>query len=491
MACAGATEGRIAAADGGRGEVKDLRSFLAGVEAATWRVREPVPVVQAITALQHVLSVEGRYPVIRVDRPVRADGTESALPVVTNLFASRERVAAMLGYSDHRESAVRLGALAADARAPVTVARREAPVQAMVREGASADLLELPALRQHALDVGHYITAGHCTTIDPESGIDNTSLQRCWVREPRLMTFYPYEASHNWRNVQAWWARNEPCPFALWIGHHPAVVLGSQVKLRHPESHWAAAGGIAGEPVRLVPTLTHGDRLKVPADAEIVIEGWVPPHRLEADGPFAEYTGYVGVQTATPVVEVTCITRRADAIYTDFGGGLEDHLIPENMAMEARLYALVKPVAPTLVNVHVPFSGRRFHAYLQFRNPARGEVRDALAAALAFRRVRAVVAVDEDIDLFDDRSVLWAVATRVQWHRDVMTLDGLTHPNLDPSLPPGATTITKSGIDATWPPARVPGRPKPVPPANTVSDDALATARAIRAGADGSGWPQA
>ena len=137
------------------------------------------------------------------------------------------------------------------------------------------------------------------------------------------------------------------------------IELLSKVKLRHPESHWSAAGGIAGEPVRLVPTLTHGAALQVPADAEIVIEGRVPPQRFVADGPFAEYTGYVGVQTATPMVEVTCITRRVDAIYTDFGAGLEDHLVPENMAMEGRLYALVKPVAPTLVNVHVPYSGRR------------------------------------------------------------------------------------------------------------------------------------
>lgn len=471
--------------------MSDLRQFLAAEGAALWRVTQPLSVVQEITALQHLLSRAGRYPVIRVDRPVRADGTESAMPVVTNVFASRTRVAALFGLADHRESAVRLAALAGESRAPVNVAAHEAPVQAVVARGTDADLLRLPALRQHALDGGHYITAGHCTTIDPETGTDNTSLQRCWVRGPRLMTYYPYEASHNWRNVHAWWARGEACPFALWIGHHPRVVLGSQVKLRHPESHWAAAGGMAGAPIRLVPTLTHGDRIRVPADAEIVIEGFVPPHRLEADGPFAEYTGYVGVQTATPVVEVTCITHRADALYADFGAGLEDHLIPENMAMEARLYTLVKPVAPTLVNVHVPFSGRRFHAYLQFRDPPRGEVRDAIAAALAFRRVRTVVAVDTDIDLFDDRSVLWAVATRVQWHRDLVRIDGLTHPNLDPSLPPGATTITKAGIDATLPPARAPGRPRPVPPANTVSDTALAAARRVLEAADGSAWPTA
>lgn len=471
--------------------MKDLRAFLAEHAADVWRIDAPVPVVQGVTALQHALSQAGRYPVVHIERPQRADGAISPIPVVTNLFASRARIARLLGLADHRDSAVRLAQLAGAARAPVTVTRDRAPAQALVRTGEHADLRELPALRQHALDAGHYITAGHCTTIDPRTGVDNTSLQRCMIRGAREMSFYPYESSHNQRNVMAWWARGQACPFALWLGHHPTVVLGAQVKLRHPESHWSAAGGIAGEPVRLVPTLTHGAALQVPADAEIVIEGRVPPQRFVADGPFAEYTGYVGVQTATPMVEVTCITRRIDAIYTDFGAGLEDHLVPENMAMEGRLYALVKPVAPTLVNVHVPYSGRRFHAYLQFNDPQRGEVRDALAAALAFRRVRTVIAVDEDVDIFDDRAVLWALATRVQWHRDLVRIDGLTHPNLDPSLPPGASTITKAGIDATLPPASRAGVPKPFAPVNSVSAAALTRARELLAGAASDGWSRA
>jgi UbiD family decarboxylase len=365
----------------------------------------------------------------------------------------------------------------------------DAPVQQVVER--EPDLRRLPALRQHELDLGHYVTAGHCITLDPESGVDNVSVQRCAVRGARSLTFYPYPSSHNARNVAKWEARGERCPFALWIGHHPKVVLGAQAKLAHPQSHWGAAGGIAGEPIRLVPSVTHGERLMVPADAEIVIEGFVPPGVRVADGPFAEYTGYVGVQTASHAVEVTAVTRRREALWADFGAGLEDHLVPENMAMEGRLYTMLKPLAPSLENVHVPFSGRRFHAYLQFRDPERGEVRDALAGALAYRRLRTAVAVDEDVDLFDERQVLWAIATRVQWHRDALRIDGLTHPNLDPSLPPGASTITKLGIDATLPPAAGPGRPKPFVPANTVAKEALAAARRLLQNVDPSTWPSA
>jgi 4-hydroxy-3-polyprenylbenzoate decarboxylase len=175
----------------------------------------------------------------------------------------------------------------------------------------------------------------------------------------------------------------------------------------------------------------------------------------------------------------------------DFASGLGDHLIPENMAMEGKIYSLVKAVAPSLINVHVPFSGRRFHTYLHFRDPPRGEVRDALMAALAYRRLRTVIAVDEDIDIFEDRSVLWAVATRVQWHRDIIKADGLSHGNLDPSLPLGASTVSKMGIDATLPPAPAPGLPKPIAPVNSVRQDLLDTAVASLRGADMSGWPGA
>lgn len=465
----------------------NLREHLAACGPALWRVAEPLSVVQEITALQHALSDAGRYPALRVERPRLANGALSAMQVVTNLFASRVQVAALLGIDDHRRAAAAFARLAAAPRAPVRVS--QAAVQEVIER--EPDLTSLPALRQHELDLGHYVTAGHCITLDPESGVDNVSVQRCAVRGPRSLTFYPYPSSHNARNLAKWEARAERAPFALWIGHHPKVVLGAQAKLAHPQSHWGAAGGIAGEAVRLVPSVTHGERLLVPADAEIVIEGFVPPGVRVADGPFAEYTGYVGVQTASHAVEVTAVTRRREALWADFGAGLEDHLVPENLAMEGRLYTMLKPVAPSLENVHVPFSGRRFHAYLQFRDPERGEVRDALATALGYRRLRTVIAVDEDIDLFDERQVMWAIATRVQWHRDALRIDGLTHPNLDPSLPPGASTISKLGIDATLPPSPGPGRPKPFVPANTVASAALDAARRLLRGVDITRWPSA
>lgn len=467
----------------------DLREFLGCHADAVLELETTVAVRHELTALQHLLDARGRFPVILARRVQLADGSVSDMPVVTNLTASRVLTAAALGLGDHRDSAAWFARRSAAPVAPTIVDRSQAPVQARVLEGVAVDLTRLPALVQHELEPGPYLTAAHATTRDPASGIDNTAIQRCWVRGAREMTWFPYPSSHNARNLRKYWQRGEACPVAFWIGHHPAVLMGTQAKLDYPQSHWDAAGGVIGESLRLVPSITHGPSIMVPADAELVIEGFAPPGVMTADGPFGEYTGYAGPQVAAPLVEVSCITRRVDAIYHDYGSGLTDMLVPDNMAMEGRLFAIVHAVAPSLVNVHVPTSGRRFHAWLQLREPQRGEVRDALAAALSYRRVKTAVAVDEDVDIFASDEVLWALATRVQWSRDSFVLDGLSTSTLDPSLPAGAQTGSKLAVDATLPPRPAPGQPRPVAPRATVPTAASTRAATFLAGRAPAAWP--
>lgn len=470
--------------------MRDLRQYLSEHAGAVWELPEGLSRVQAITALQHRLDDAGLYPILRAPRTVDASGRRSTMPVISNLTASRELVAAALGMPDHRQAAAWFARRSAAGIDPVVVSRHEAPVQQIVLEGNETDLAALPVLTQHELEPGPYLTAAHATTLDPESGIDNTAIQRCWVQGARSMSWFPYPASHNARNLRKFWQRGEPCPVAFWIGHHPAVLLGTQAKLGYPESHWRAAGGVAGEPLRLVPSITHGERVLVPADAEIVIEGHSSPDQTTADGPFGEYTGYLGPQTVAARVEVTRITMRRDAIYHDYASGLTDMLVPDNMVMEGKLHSIVKAIAPSLRNVHVPASGRRFHAYLQLEEPQRGEARDALMAALSYRRVKFVMAVDEDIDLFSPASLDWAMATRVQWSRDSIVVDRLSGSSLDPSVSHGSSTASKMGVDATLPVRARAGAPRPVPPVAVVSDEARRLAAGIELPARSSAWPR-
>lgn len=468
----------------------DLHSFLAEHAGAVWDLKEPISLQHELTALQHALDIAQQFPILRAAQVKTLAGNASPIPVITNLTASRELTAAALGIKDHRRTAEWFAQRSRGGVAPRVVSRDEAPVQARVFENEAASLHDLPVLTQHEREPGPYLTAAHATTFDPDTGIDNTAIQRCWVQAERRMTYFPYPATHNARNLRKFHARGEPCPVAFWIGHHPAVLLGTQAKLRYPQSHWEAAGGVIGEPLRVVPSILHGERIMVPADAEIVIEGYVYPGQTTTDGPFGEYTGYLGGAVQAPIVDVRCITRRDNALYHDYGSGLTDMLVPDNMAMEGKLFELVKAVAPSLINVHVPTEGRRFHAYLQLKAPIRGEVRDALAAALAYRRVKTVMAVDEDVDIFDRGSILWALATRVRWDRDTMKIDGLSGSALDPSLPEGESTVTKLGIDATIPAPHRPGSPRDYPAVATVPDTHVRRAQERLAGADTNGWPR-
>ena len=117
-------------------------------------------------------------------------------------------------------------------------------------------------------------------------------IQRLWVRGARLMGCYMLNVAQHAQSPEIL-ARNEPCPVAIWVGHHPAIEMERSLL---PRKSLGRAGGALGEALRLVPSVTHGDKIMVPADAEIVIEGFLPPNRIEAEGPFAEFSGYQGPQ---------------------------------------------------------------------------------------------------------------------------------------------------------------------------------------------------
>lgn len=444
---------------------KDLRTYLAELEQnypdAILRIREPLRVAYEITALQRKLDSLKKYPVIIVERPILDNGEESPFPVVTNLAASRELCAAILRINPRRV-AMEYGARVAQRLEPVKVSKEEAPVKEIKETGEEVNLLKFPILTHNYMDPGPYIGTGFVTTYDPDTGIDNTALQRIWVKSPRRTGYWPAIVTHNKRNVEKWWARGEDMPAAIWIGHHLAGLSGAQSRLGYPESHYPAMGGVMDEPVRLVPTETFGDKLLVPADAEIVIEGYVPKGVFEAEGPFGEYPGYIGPQRPSEVFEVTCVTYRKDAIYHGLGVGLADHLVLlGNFPLEARLYNVVKSVVPELMNVFVPISGRRAHAYLQVKKTRPGIGKEAIMAALPVdSRIKHIFVVDEDIDLFNESEVLWSVAYRSQWDKDLVIVKGASVFPLDPSTPYPGNVGTKGGIDATCPPPIEPGLPR-------------------------------
>jgi 2,5-furandicarboxylate decarboxylase 1 len=444
---------------------KNLRTYLAEIEEKhpeyVLRTKKPMKVAYEITALQRKLDALRKYPIIKVERPILDNGNQSAFPVVTNLTASRELSAKALGI-DPKKVAMEYGARMEQKIEPIRVSREEAAVKEVIEKGEEINLLKFPILTHNYMDPGPYIGTGFCTTYDPDTGIDNTCLQRIWVKSPRRTGYWPAIVSHSMQNLRKFWGRGEAMPIAVWIGHHPAAVSGAQVRLGYPESHYPSMGGVLGEPVKLVPTEIFGDHLMVPADCEIVIEGYVPKDVYEAEGPFGEYPGYIGPQRPSPVIEVQCVSYRKDAIYHGLGVGQADHLVlMGNFPMEARIYNVVKSVVPELMNVFVPISGRRNHAYLQVKKIRPGIGKEAIMAALPCdSRLKHIIVVDEDIDLFNESEVLWSIAYRSQWDRDMVVVKGAAVFPLDPSVPAPGDFGTRGGIDATMPPPIEPGLPR-------------------------------
>lgn len=223
------------------------------------------------------------------------------------------------------------------------------------------------------------------------------------------------------------------------------------MKLGYPESHYGAMGGLLGEPLRLVPSESLGDDFLIPADAEVVVEGMLKSYELFPEGPFGEYGGYIGPQRANPQFEVTAITHRKDALWHNIMVGHPDHQVMGGLSLEAAIYETVKQRVPSLVNVHVPLSGNcRFHIYLQLDKPWRGDAREAIMSALTVNYVlKHVFVFDMDIDIYDEREVLFAIATRSQWDRDVMLFPSLKSSFVDPSVV--SDLGCKGGIDCTKP----------------------------------------
>ena len=207
----------------------------------------------------------------------------------------------------------------------------------------------------------------------------------------------------------------------------------------------------------------------VPADAEIIIEGVVPPNVREIEGPFGEFPGTYGPQRLRWVIDVKAITHRTDAVYQDVFVGHPDDRVQGGIPKEGRLFNRIKGVVPTVKAVHLPPSGVcRFHCYISIDKRVDGESKQAALIALGeVDFIKHVVVVDGDIDPFDEQSVMWAVATRVQADQDVDIIKNVKGNTLDPSQTDDIMT-TKMIVDATRPVRR------PTPERIRIPDEVMA-----------------
>ncbi len=432
---------------------KDLRQFLETVEARApdllRRVRRAVSPRWEVSALQKRLEAAGRVPILLFETLEGHD-----LRLVTNLFASKRHLALALDTTPEQVVA-RFAEAQARRIPPRAVA--DGPVKEVVLTGEAADLRSLPVVTHCEKDAGPYLTAGVTILRDPASGRLNAGIYRNRVLSPARLTMNLAPLCHAAEVAAAAEARGEHVEAAIVLGHHPALGMASQQRGALGEFELETMGGLLGEPVEVVRAETVD--VPVPARAEIVIEGRIRTDLWDDDGPFGDYWLYYAPAKKARVFEVTAITRRRDALFHDVFNVGPEHLVLFSLGMEGVLLAQLRQLVPQVTAVNVPVSGSGNLVYVQIRKDMEGLGVNAALAALGAYRFKCAIVVDEDVDVYDDRKVIWAVMTRTQADRSVFTVPGSYISRVDPTGyaawhggGQGARLLsTRLGIDATRP----------------------------------------
>lgn len=427
----------------------DLRQFLARLESAGHLTHVPVEV-----DLAYELGAVVRHAAdLNAPAPYFDHVAGHSIPVAANLLGTRERIALAAETSVDRLTRDWPGRTAIPVP-PVRV--NEGACQERVILGDDIDLRALPIPIFNAADGGPFVTAGCHFSVDPKTGSRNVAIYRNQVHGPRLLGIQAGPYRHLIQQALQAERAGERFPVAIVLGADPSVYLTAAADLPAGEDELGVAGALRGAPVPVVRCRTIP--IDVPASAEIVLECELLPGQLQREGPFGEFSGYYGTVVDRPVLEVKAITHRSNPIYHAGYTGkppCEDVQITAVMK-EANILADV--TLPGLLGIHLTTGGcGHFNAVASIAKRFEGYGKMMALAILgtwAGRTIKTITIVDEDVDPFNATDVEWALATRVQPHRDVELLRDLTGIVLDPSLPlverqTGTARTSKMIIDAT------------------------------------------
>jgi 2,5-furandicarboxylate decarboxylase 1 len=416
----------------------DLRSWLQRL-AATDRLvvaRDGVSLTDELAAVAKKLE---RERAVLFPRP-----GQHSIPVVANLFADRSWIADSLGVPSG-ELLSRFQNAVRHPRPWIEVAA--APAHEVIHR--EIDLLrQLPIPKHNEHDSGPYITAALLIARNPNTGIQNVSIHRCQVSGPDRIgvLLLPRHTRHYFGMAEE---AGEALEIALVIGVHPACILASQAIAALDDDEMEIAGALLGQPVEMVKCRTN--RVRVPAHAEIVIEGRILPKVREPEGPFGEFPQYYGPRADREVIQVDAITHRKNPIFhTIVGGGIE-HLLLGGIPREATLLNHLQRSFPTVRDLRLTRGGTcRYHLAVKIGKTSDGEPKNIIMGAFAGHYdIKQVVVVDTDVDIDDPNEIEWAIATRFQADRDLVVVSGAQGSKLDPSSADGISA--KMGIDATKP----------------------------------------
>ena len=324
----------------------------------------------------------------------------------------------------------------------------EASVQAIVHRDVDINA-QLPVPTHNELDSGPYIAAGLMISRNPKTGVQNVSIHRCQISGPNRIGVLLLPR-HTWTYARMAEEMGQALEVAIVIGNDPATLLASQAVVPLDFDEMEIAGALHGAPVEMVKCQT--SQVRVPARAEIVLEGRVLPDVVEPEGPFGEFPQYYGERANRHVIEVDAITHRLHPIFhTIIGGGME-HLLLGGLPREATLLETLRRNDPSVLDLHLSRGGVcRYHLVVKVAKKQEGTPKNIMMGAFAGHYdVKQVIVVDEDVNIHDPEQVEWAVATRFQADRDLLVVSNSQGSKLDPTTTEDGVGA-KMGLDATIP----------------------------------------
>jgi UbiD family decarboxylase len=425
---------------------QDLRDFLKELDenGEISHVSEKVKRDYEISTFMMELEKKHQFPVMWFD-----DVEDSEFPVVTNILGTKDRFARGMGVEVSQVSEA-FGEKIKNRFDDLKIIENP-PCNANFIEGDDVDLTKLPILKHFPIDAAPYITSGLCVAKDPETGAETLGYHRLQLKGKNKLGISFHSRQRMWEYFRRSEERGENMKAAICIGVHPNISLGSQASVPYHLGKFGAIGGLFGQALEVSPCKTID--LNVPTYAEFVLEGEVLANVREPEGPFAEYTNYACFRSTENVFQVNAIRYREKAIFHDITPAMSsEHITIVSIQREGDIEKFLKQNLPNIKAVHSPLSSCGiFHCYVSMKKTAEGQAQQVILTTLGMdHHIKMVVVVDEDVDVFNEQEVLWAMATRLQADRGVMVFPNMMGETLDPSTDELSRTA-KMGIDATKP----------------------------------------
>ena len=428
------------------GKVRNLRDYIAILDTngQLVRIQKPVSLDHELANVAATVQRQGRGASI-FENP-----ETSPWSIFAGAVGSPELAALALG-CNLSDVTARMEAALDPSNALSPTPTEEAAWKTNCLTGDQVDLTKVPIPTHGAHDGGPFITGGITISKDPVSGRGNLSYNRMQVLGPNTLGFNVNE----WRHVMQFYkiqeAKDEPLEIAIAIGVDPAISIAGGA--RYDDDELCIAGAIRGESVAVSKGQTVD--VMIPAEAEIVIEGYLPPLKRQKEGPLAEFHGYYGELWESPVFKVTAICFQDNPIFQTIIPGHDEHIYIGNvLPREPLLLRFVKHVSKNVTGLHIPPYGNGFSSIVQVEKTNPGEPKNvAMAAFTAHVNIKKVIVVDPDVNIYDPADVLWALTNRVDWSQDVFYIPGAQGHEMDPTANERGVH-TKIGIDATYKPER-------------------------------------